>query len=226
MTDDIISFYLIVVNAYVSIITDKVYFKLKQIAGDKYTWITKDLLNQCFDGMNDVFHGSSFFDVEQEIINYDNEDYYKSIDEFMENNFSGYKLRGIVDVITDNCIWELKMTSTLSFENQLQLIIYAWLWKHTYEKMASNPQEKQFRLFNIKTGQVLLIDPYVTIEDLDEIMKILLKKYIDDPRDEDEQSINIDEFIDQNNLSFDVVGGAAASSAAYGSITTTTTTAL
>ena len=59
-----------------------------------------------------------------------------------------FRFSAIVDVLTDECIWELKCTNVITIEHKIQLIIYAWLWE-----MMDKPKKK-FKLLNIKTGEI------------------------------------------------------------------------
>jgi hypothetical protein len=73
-------------------------------------------------------------------------------------------------MITENIVWELKCTKELSIENKLQLVIYAWLWRNLANHTGD---EKQFKLFNIRTGEMLRLE--ATDEELTFIVIELLK---------------------------------------------------
>lgn len=102
-------------------------YKLKQIT--QYDWITQDMISVChknirthipqdktsrgifemelgcsFDGAN------AFYEMEHQI-------------------YGKIQLRGRVDCITDDTIWEFKCMESLNLESMLQLAIYAWIWK-------------------------------------------------------------------------------------------------
>jgi len=59
----------------------------------------------------------------------------------------------------------------------LQLAIYAWLWNIT--KRTHSQKEKVFRLFNIKTGELLKLDG--SMVELNEMMTILLCSRFSEP---------------------------------------------
>lgn len=62
---------------------------------------------------------------------------------------------GRLDGIDANRIWEFKIVRYLTTEHKLQLILYAWLWS----KMHKNGEPRKFYLFNIRTGEVLMLKP-------------------------------------------------------------------
>lgn len=60
-----------------------------------------------------------------------------------------------IDAIDENNVWELKCVNSLTIEHKLQLIIYYFIYANT------NPTEvtkKDFKLLNMKSGEVLLLD--------------------------------------------------------------------
>jgi len=58
----------------------------------------------------------------------------------------------------------------------LQLAIYAWIWNMKYMEDTTDDNEKEFRLFNIKTGELLRMD--ASMGDLNNIMSsLLLSRY-------------------------------------------------
>lgn len=86
---------------------------------------------------------------------------------------------GFFDLITAKGIWELKCTQSLSIENKLQLILYAWFWKgleilyeHNSHCLSENDKrfldcgEKKFHLFNVRTREHLMLDADISFEAL------------------------------------------------------------
>ena len=59
----------------------------------------------------------------------------------------------------------------------LQLAIYAWIWNITPRSSAQ--KEKDFRLFNIKTGELLRLGG--SVSDLNEIITLLLCSRFSEP---------------------------------------------
>jgi hypothetical protein len=43
------------------------------------------------------------------------------------------EVEGLVDVLTEDTLWEVKCVGSLVDEHYLQLAVYAWLWKKTKE---------------------------------------------------------------------------------------------
>jgi hypothetical protein len=158
-------------------IKDKLHFRLKQINNDGYNWLTVDIINNCINRLNFFIPiGNNGFKIEKSIINPD-EDYYY-IDNILEKYFGTnikFKFNAIVDIVTKNTIWELKCTNDITFEHKIQVVIYAWIWRLTYEN-TNDTKPKIFRILNIKTGEVWKLNS--TIEQLTPIIVVLLKKII------------------------------------------------
>jgi hypothetical protein len=114
--------------------------------------------------------------LEKTFIHQSQEDEHYKIDAFLSSHQEDLQIPALVrftariDLETDTTIWEIKCTSSLTMEHYLQVVIYAWLWKMTQSEIA---QKKQFKLFNIKTGQVLRLS--ATDEQLDFIVLSILK---------------------------------------------------
>jgi hypothetical protein len=79
-----------------------------------------------------------------------------------------YRFTARIDLITEMTIWEIKCTSQITIDHKLQLIIYAWLWQLTHPN-----QPKQYRLFNIKSGELWKLD--ASLESLTQIVVELLR---------------------------------------------------
>ena len=78
------------------------------------------------------------------------------------------KFSGRMDTVDDELVLELKCTASLTLEHQLQLMIYAWMWRHINANLGS----RMFKLINMRTGEVLKLDPTSYL--IDEAMLILL----------------------------------------------------
>jgi len=59
-------------------------------------------------------------------------------------------LSGVIDIVTEDVVWEVKCVSELRAEHTMQLACYAWLWEKTQQTRGS----RQFRLLNVRTGEV------------------------------------------------------------------------
>jgi hypothetical protein len=93
------------------------------------------------------------------------------------------QLRGRLDAITTDSVWEFKCVDYLSIEHKLQLIVYYWMWKKAH--MSNIYGEKKFYLTNIKSGQYiqLNIEQLYLIEQIVDILfdeKYLKKKELTD----------------------------------------------
>jgi hypothetical protein len=179
--------YLFLANVNNSI-QERLYFKVKQIGRDEYTWLSNDVVNQCMERLNLVCGGepgpktSEFM-----LIHHSMEDAHAKIDQLLAPHFpESYRFRfsAILDLVTETSVWELKCTENINLDHKLQLIIYAWLWK-----MMDKPT-KEFKLFNITSGELYTLNSGLD-EELNTIVIALLRgKY-------DEQTVKTDaEFIE------------------------------
>ena len=180
--------YLFLANISVAV-QETLYFKLKQIDRDEYNWLTDSILNECKSRLDTIIGPDcSEFDVEETIIHSSDDNAHKSIDEFLRQHFDPniqFRFTARVDLISDSTVWELKCTSKISIDHQLQVAIYAWLWKMRNRE----PYEKQFRIFNIRTKELLSLN--ATLEDLNTIIVALLKgKFQKKEMKSDEEFIN------------------------------------
>ena len=133
-------------------IKERLYFKLKQINENSYNWISEDIIEKCIHRMDNIIENNENKppEFEKEIIHNSLEVLHKNIDIELKEHFPNttFRFSAIVDVLTDECIWELKCTNVITIEHKIQLIIYAWLWE-----MMDKPKKK-FKLLNIKTGEI------------------------------------------------------------------------
>jgi len=182
--------YLYLANIYIAT-QEKLYFKLKQIQNDEYNWLTSEVISQCLERLETVI-GKNFIDItpliEETIIYSGDNDAHCLIDEILSGYFGDKKFRftARTDIITEDTVWELKCTSKLSLDHQLQLVIYAWLWRLAAPLDDLDAQLKQFKLFNVKTGELLVLD--AELHELNEIMILLLdgKYRNNEPKSDDD----------------------------------------
>jgi hypothetical protein len=169
--------YLYMSNVFVAF-QEKLYFKLKQIGRDEYNWLTPKMVEECNRRMDEyIAH-----DPEDEIESFENtflhssnEDKHEYIDTLLTphmNKAEKYRFTARLDVITTKHIWELKFVKELTIDHQLQFVIYAWLWRCVHYGDETAPP-KDFKLFNVRTGEILRLD--ATMEELTEIMVLLIK---------------------------------------------------
>ena len=173
--------YLYLANIYVAT-KEKLYYKLKQIESNDYTWLTPEIIQQCFERLDEIIGADCSLDtfpsVEHYIINHSMEEETEKARQVLAPYFIGYtklfRFSAIVDVLTQNTLWELKCTTTISTEHQLQVVVYAWLWH-----IVSPNSSRTVKIFNIRTGEVQRVD--ATFEDLTAIVVALLKGKYDKP---------------------------------------------
>jgi len=179
--------YLYLANIYVAT-QEKLYFKLKQIDQSEYSWLSD--WSNCRERLNDVI-GKECTDVcpriEETILNPSMDLEHELIDAVLAQFFENKKFRftARTDLITASTVWEIKCTSKISMDHLLQVVIYAWLWRVT------KPDEpKVFKIFNIKTGEILRLSG--SHEDLDYIVIAILQgKYLQHEPISDEEFVRM-----------------------------------
>ena len=194
-------------------------YKLKQI--QQYDWLDPEMVAKCHRNIANVF-GGSMNDIHKDMhyespfglkgnvalaafewelgTGYDERGAYFG---FKTETYGVVKIRGRVDCIDDDAVWELKCVDMLSIEHMLQVVLYAWIWRHIVlqrqektekqENILQNGidrlldsnnkkqnelldniyQMKKFKLMNIRTGEVRELDTSNT-QYIDDIVKILL----------------------------------------------------
>jgi hypothetical protein len=199
-----ISDYLYLTNVYVAI-QEHLYFKINQIDADEYIWLDETIIDECFGRMDRVFGEQldSFIrgdvcrnlenvtGIEYTILNNDDDYEQDKLDAFLKPYFpegDQYKITGRVDLVTEQCVWEIKCTSQLNIDHFLQVIIYAWLWRILMEDIENLDNIRDFKIFNIKTGEIFRLD--ATTEELNNIVISILKgKYSKIPIKTDEEFV-------------------------------------
>ena len=183
--------YLFLANVFVAV-QEKLYSKIKQISRDEYNWINDELKQKCMDRLNEhlgqEFRKDSNIIVEKQLIHYSHEKEHEILDKIMAvyfHNEKHFKFSARLDIESDKNIWEIKCTSKITQEHQLQVVIYAWLWKILYPE-----QERTFYILNIRTGEKQTLQS--SNEDLTRIVVTLLRnKYEDVEVLSDEQFITL-----------------------------------
>jgi hypothetical protein len=151
---------------------EKLYFKVKQIKRDEYTWLSSSVLIQCKKRMMNIL-GKEIQKrepkMEYSIVTYDDEYATERINEvlgpFMTDRFA-FSAR--VDLLTHKTLWELKCTGEITTEHMIQTVVYAWIMRTVDPKFS-----KSVKIFNIRLGLVLRLD--ASIEQLTTIVVSLLK---------------------------------------------------
>jgi hypothetical protein len=168
--------YLYMANVYVAI-QEKLYFKLKQIGGDEYGWLSDNTLAKCKQRLLSVLEeecSGARPDIEKTVIHKLDLNAHANIDDCLRAEFPCdlFRFTARTDLLTEKTMWELKCTSVVSQDHMLQVIIYAWIMR------TMNPEfSKQVKIFNIKTGEILRLEADKAM--LDRIVILLLKgKYV------------------------------------------------
>lgn len=171
--------YLYLANIYIAI-QERLYFKLKQIQPDEYTWLTDSMVESCRELLTNTIGKECIInkpEIEKTIIHHSEEEDHRKIDEFLGQYFPAhekFRFTARIDMLTDTSIWEIKCTSKISIDNLLQVVIYAWLWKMTHDEEENI---KEFKILNIKSGELMRLE--CTTEELNFIILAILKgKYV------------------------------------------------
>ena len=130
-------------------------FRAEQI--NCYDWLTQDMIDYCHSVLDNNIIRDKIISTESDI----------------SAKHSDITIDGRIDIVTDTDIWELKCVNTINIEHKLQLVIYAWMWMRNFIESGSDYDNKQFKLLNCRTGEVLQILPNYRV--FDEIVTYLLK---------------------------------------------------
>jgi len=140
---------------YVSL-TEKIYHRINQIT--KYDWLKSKEVENCLEILQKYLPKKTKY--ERDIV-------------FESYNFPQYGIviiSGRLDGYNNDTVWEIKCVDSLQLEHYLQLVVYAWLWRQAFLEIKGH---RQFKLLNIRTGQVDNLD--TTSIYIDEIIKILVE---------------------------------------------------
>lgn len=103
-----------------------------------------------------------------------------SVFNFNHSKYGSIDIYNRIDAIDENNVWELKCVNSLTIEHKLQLIIYYFIYKNT----QLDSTNKEFKLLNMKSGEVLLLNKNDKVIDyiMEKILetKILVKDKISD----------------------------------------------
>jgi hypothetical protein len=170
--------YLFMANISVAV-QETLYFKIKQIDRGEYNWLTKGMISNCLERLDNVI-GNECAEImpriEETIIHQSDDKAHVKIDDFLAPYFGKdvkFRFSARTDLITNDSIWEMKCTSKISIDHMLQVVIYAWLWRMRVSLDAGQSDEKKIKLFNIKTNELLVLE--CSMADLNEVMLALLK---------------------------------------------------
>jgi hypothetical protein len=161
-------------NVYLAV-KEGLYFRLKQITKEEANWIPNEIREQCVQRMTTVIGNRSTESnppqFEVNIIAQAHDLAHAKIDAILAPFFAQdiYRFTARIDILTDSTLWELKCTSSINMEHQIQVVIYAWL-----AQCVGILQP--VKILNIKTGDIWEL--CATFEELTElVVKILKSKY-------------------------------------------------
>ena len=184
--------YLFLANVYTAF-QEKLYFKLKQIGEHEYTWITDAMMERAKKRLENTV-GKECRDskplIEKTIIHQSQEMEHDVIDKYLEEYFAEgvhFRFTARTDLITAETVWEIKCVREITMDHQLQVVIYAWLYR-----LLGYP-EKKFKIFNIRTNEIQELN--ADMEELDFIVISLLQgKY------QRVEKLSDDEFLQGNRV--------------------------
>ena len=164
--------YLYMANLYTAT-QEKVYFKLKQIERHEYTWLNKKVLGKCKNRMMTVLQEECEVEkpmIEETVIQKKEDEEHYEIDALLSQYFPKKRFRftARIDLMTYKTVWEIKCTTSITQDHLLQVVVYAWIMRTKFSHF-----EKEFKIFNIKTGEILLLN--ADKSRLDDIMILLLR---------------------------------------------------
>jgi len=167
--------YLYLANLLLAV-QERLYSKIKQIGREEYKWLSNEIISECYSRLDKAFGDECRKDEwfpEKTIIRASADEDHTEIDYCLRQHLGNeytYRFEARVDLVTADSVWELKCVSQITIEHMLQVIIYAWLWRMVYKL---EEKERQFKLFNIKTGELFLLE--ASTDELTEIIVELLK---------------------------------------------------
>jgi len=160
-----ISDYLKIGNIYLTL-QNNLHSKLAQIK--KYNWLDKKMIIGCHKNMNLLNNKNLLFEIN--ITNSKEEVFI-----FTHKDFGLIQIKGRIDAFDETTVYEFKCVDNISIDHKLQIILYSWLWKNG--DLYKNYGNKNFKLLNIKTGELLqLTSDYYKITQIVELL--LANKFI------------------------------------------------
>lgn len=157
-----------IANQFISTTSNLIY-KVKQIG--EYGWMNQDKLDMAYNRLFKILPDNCEFEKPITV------------------SLGQYDLHGIIDVLSDNTIFEIKCVKQIKTEHLLQLAFYAYMWNIKYKNIPI------CYLYNVITDSL-----YQLIYDRDKIKNIILtiieSKYAEENNLSDEDFlINIDKLL-------------------------------
>lgn len=149
-------------------------YKLKQIT--EYDWLAPEMIAICHRNIETYIPPSvaeqSIFELE---LGTSTDSITESISYKFQHDIYGWiKLRGRVDCITPDTVWEFKCVESITLEHMIQLAIYAWIWKRQIREPDAIREKIIIKIFEkIEQGEI----PGLDSDELDSLVNKKLKQY-------------------------------------------------
>lgn len=141
-----------------TVCTNQLYHKLTQI--DRYDWLTYEQIQPCIDLLDEVTSTSKNLHYE-----------HKLNVTTVSKSHGRINIEGRIDICDDENVWEVKCVENLTFDHELQLVVYAWMWKQVHGSI------RKFKLINVRSGEIRELN--CDSIDLDSILQVLFdNKYV------------------------------------------------
>jgi len=200
--------YLYLANVYVAI-QEKLYFKLKQISKNEYTWLSEDILEKCKERF-DNYLGYEFQErdqtqtqpeIEKLLIHYNNDELQilleKALFPYFGNDMK-FKFCARVDLLSSDCLYELKCTTAITLDHKLQVILYAWIWH-----LLHPDSPRVVKIYNVKTNEKWVLN--ASQGAMEYIVVALLKNKYDKKK-----ILEIDDFVEKCQTILDKTGSKSS----------------
>jgi hypothetical protein len=167
---------------------EQLYFKLKQISKEDCSWLLEEDIDKCKYRLDSIIKKdfeNGIPRIEHTIIHSSQDDEHINIDKALEEHTKNkFRFTARVDLVTESTVYELKCTNEISIDHHIQVVIYAWLWKLTYPD-----DNKIFKIFNIKTGELKVLNTdFETLNFI--VIEIIKGKFEEFLSKDDEKFIN------------------------------------
>jgi len=165
-----ISDYLKMTNIYISL-HESLHYKVAQI--NYYNWLSEKEVDKIMNNMSRHIAEPQALRYEQTIVDHSD----VGLDCVVEPHLGhAVRFNARMDAMTDDTVWEFKCVDALEVEHLLQVIIYAWIWRHVCEPIRG---PRVFKIMNIRTAEVQTLIYKEKEEEVEEIMGLILKsKYL------------------------------------------------
>lgn len=146
---------------------------------ESYNWIKPHIIERSFKRLNDYITED---DLQFEVRVERNYKYKNDI----------INIRGYIDILSPNSVYELKCTESLDISHKIQLIFYAWLYKEDFDV------SRTFYLFNMKTNESYELDSHNPL--IDEVIDIIFQDKLSI-----KEKLNNEEFITHCSENIDFI---------------------